>query len=120
MSQVEIRASPIHGKGIFALCDIPKGAVVCLYEGVLVPRTYASKSVYRVHVNSDFVLDGELVESLGKYINCPKGTGRKSNVKFGGFHFGHGGHHPYFPVFTKSAIKAGEELLVAYGRGYWK
>jgi SET domain-containing protein len=113
---VEVRPSSIQGLGVFALRAIPKSAVVCQYKGVLCRRgSHDPESAYLVHVTNELLLDGKKVESVGKYINSPKGTGRKSNVKFGAFDSANN----CFPVLAKRAIKAGEELLIAYGRGYW-
>lgn len=35
---VEIRKSSLHGRGLFALCDIPKDTKVCLYDGIVISK----------------------------------------------------------------------------------
>jgi hypothetical protein len=114
---VELRPSPIHNLGVFSKTYIQKGTIVCHYKGTLCRRDdHDHTSSYLVHVTNELLLDGKGVESVGKYINCPKGTGKKANVAFGTYN----ASSKCIPVITKRAIKPDEELLISYGRGYWK
>ena len=57
-----MRNSPIHGRGVFALRRIPKGARIIEYKGKLITDKEADRRYSRMHQNSPhtmlFSLDG--------------------------------------------------------------
>ena len=120
-SQVEVRTSSIHGKGVFALSLLPKDVAVCVYKGVLFDVVNQdTTSVYRCQVTKTVILDGGPVESNGKYMNSPYHMGKSANVRFGKYYPASVVcEHPCFVIRANRDILPGEELLINYGRGYW-
>jgi SET domain-containing protein len=63
--RITVRISPIHGRGVFALARIPKGARIIEYKGRLITDTEADRRYGRIHENSAhtmlFSVEGGLV-----------------------------------------------------------
>ena len=60
-----VRKSPIHGRGVFALTQIPKKSRIIEYKGELISDAEADRRYSRLHENSPhtmlFSVDGGLV-----------------------------------------------------------
>lgn len=115
------RRSPIHGNGVFAARDLPKGLRVIQYRGALRPhaeidRCYGgdadSGHTFLFTLNDDWVIDANVGGNNARWINhscapnCEavlyeddKGDRRKDRVF----------------IETMRAIRAGEELTYDYG-----
>lgn len=100
--KVKVGHSLIHGKGVFATKDMPKGTYVGTYEGVLVRR------------NSRYVLwvdytDGAVVGIRGtndlRFLN----HSRPGNVEF---------PNGSVKLYTIRHIKVGDELTFDYGEAW--
>jgi uncharacterized protein len=124
---LEKRRSPIHGWGVFALCDIPADQPLLRYYGVLLNArqrrrrfglrtehgTTATRNLwawhYTLHLGRRCV-DGsdERYAGLSRYVN--HGQGKAANCYFNG----------NGTVCTRRVIRTGEELLASYGGQYTK
>ena len=75
---IEVRSSGIHGKGVFAKCDIPKGTEIIQYKGQLLTKDESDErsdrdnergTVYLSTLNDHFDIDGWVNGNEAKYIN---------------------------------------------------
>jgi len=75
---VEVRDSPIHGKGAFTSASLESDAVILEYTGELIDRKTAVErdnpdaidySYYILQVDDNLFIDARLVEHPAKYIN---------------------------------------------------
>ena len=112
---------PGAGKGLFAEEDIKKGQAIMDVTG---PRRLAAE-VDTVYADNDYLLElndgtGDCIEVMdgSRYANDAKGfvviPGLKNNAEF----CSRDDHSMYLEA-TRN-IKAGEEILVDYGPGYWR
>lgn len=112
---------PGAGKGLFAEEDIKKGQAIMDVTG---PRRLAAE-VDTVYADNDYLLElndgtGDCIEVMdgSRYANDAKGAvnvpGLKNNAEF----CSRDDHSMYLEA-TRN-IKAGEEILVDYGPGYWR
>lgn len=98
------------GRGLFALEDIPRGACILEYVGRTVSAAEAKRDRgrYLFEVNAKKTIDGNVRENLARYINhscrpnC-EALGPRDRVF----------------IFSRRAIKAGEELCYDYGGEYF-
>lgn len=117
------------GKGLFATEDYTKGDRVALYTGDIMHSDAVAdrgkyKSAYIFQVKK--AVDGRgavLVDAArtntapGRMANAPRGTGRKSNVKFA---ISYRGGEVTVSLIATRAITAGTEILLGYGSAFWK
>ena len=116
-----LRASLIAGagSGLFAAQALPSGALLGVYSGeALTAAAFAARypaggernPSYCYHQRADLIIDAadESRSSVLRFINSPHGTPLRANVRFAA----------KAEVRAARAIKAGEELLLSYGRGY--
>lgn len=82
---IEVRNSAIHGKGVFAACDIPKGTRIIEYVGEKISKDEAQAranvqeeiakgntdegAVYIFEINDNFDLDGNVEYNTARLIN---------------------------------------------------
>jgi hypothetical protein len=79
------------------------------------------KSRYVFEVGKNRFLDAEKpLNPVGRYINDPKGTGRRANVQISATRTTQKDGRATVPVMTKSKIHPGSELLMSYGKDFWK
>lgn len=119
---VEVKTSTIPGagKGLFALNFIPRNSRIVEYKGKV--RTWDEARLdasngYIYFLKPNYVIDArDFPKTLARYANDAKGLvhskGRDNNARF---------EAQGLRVFLVSArdIEPGEEILVAYGKGYW-
>lgn len=126
-------------RSVRALRDFETDQVVCTYSGRVVPdgvwaadgydRTYC----LRYRDVTGWAMDGhpdfpETENHLGSFINDAEGPvrvdGASTNVRFDGsvVWFAHDPMHVKLVMWLRATrpIRAGEELWVAYGSGYWE
>lgn len=108
---LEIKKSPIHGEGVFALKTIPKGIKFGPYEGL---EAIASSTGYAWKIRGGKLVDGSKVEYSNwlRYVNCARNVSEQNLV---GFQFE--GKLYYRSV---KEIHKGEELLIFYGEQFAK
>jgi len=124
---LQVKKSEIQGagKGLFYVGKEPikPGKKITLYS---------AKEVSAKPISGDYVLEvgkNKFIDSKkksnypGRYINDPRGTGKRANVRFG--HSGKitkvtapGGSRETFPIITSKRIKPNTELLLSYGRSF--
>ncbi len=97
ISKIEVRVSPMRGRGVFATRDIKKGQVIARYRGRPIERngTYISYHTDAAGENKRHEITGPL-----KYLNhsC------RPNSELGGFR-----------LRALVAIRTGQEITMSYG-----
>lgn len=115
-------AAPQHG--LFASESIPCGALVGNYTGLVKLQQGADSSHYLVevhdrHTGFQFDLDAEHYGNETRFINDYKGVAEHPNVAFVLYHAQATGELSV-GVVTQRALQHGEEILVDYGRQFWR
>lgn len=111
---------PGSGKGLFAKFDIEKGTVIIEYTGEVTnweAVRYDTNNVYIYYVNDDYVINAkELPDAIARYANDAHGLTRIKGLNNNSRFVNINGR-----IFIKSTklIRAGSEILVNYGKGYW-
>jgi SET domain-containing protein len=112
--RIQTRRSGVHGKGVFALQDIPKGEVIIEYVGEIINWKEALRRhphdpkdpnhTFYFHLTSDRVIDALYGGNASRWINHACNPNCEADEENG-------------RVFIKSLrkIKAGEELNYDYG-----
>lgn len=119
--RIAARRSPIHGNGVFALVDIPKGVELIEYRGKLLTmaqadRKYANTSdsghTFLFTLNEKYVLDANSEGNIARWINHSCAPNCKAFV-----HENEDGDPRKDRVVIESlrALKPGEELTYDYG-----
>jgi len=76
--RIALRRSPIHGNGVFALVDIPKGTELIEYRGrrmthAQIDRMYASTTdnghTFLFTLNDRYVIDANVDGNIARWIN---------------------------------------------------
>jgi uncharacterized protein len=112
---------PNAGLGLFAEEDIKRSQIILLVNG---PR-YTAEEVEGIQNDNDYLLEindgtGDCIEVLGdaRYANDAKGIngvpGMVNNSQFCSFE-----DHSMYLEATRN-IPKGSEILVNYGKAYWK
>ena len=98
------------GLGLFAGEDIPKGVCIIEYVGRVISKEeeFSSKSLYLFEVNKNKTIDGKPKWNKAGYINHSCKPNCEVII-----------HDARVFVFSKRAIKAGEELGYDYERDYF-
>jgi SET domain-containing protein len=98
------------GLGLFAGEDIPKGKCVIEYVGRAVTKKEeeTSRSKYLFEVNSKKTIDGTPRSNTARYINHSHRPNCEVEI-----------HDARVFIFSRRAIKAGEELCYDYGKEYF-
>ena len=112
--RIQTRRSGVHGKGVFAVQDIPKGDVIIEYVGEVIDWEEAlsrhphdpkdPNHTFYFHVDEDHVIDAKVGGNSSRWINHSCDPSCEADEVEG-------------RVFIKSLrkIKAGEELNYDYG-----
>eukprot|EP00276_Gloeochaete_wittrockiana_P014327 CAMPEP_0184351316 /NCGR_PEP_ID=MMETSP1089-20130417/43546_1 /TAXON_ID=38269 ORGANISM="Gloeochaete wittrockiana, Strain SAG46.84" /NCGR_SAMPLE_ID=MMETSP1089 /ASSEMBLY_ACC=CAM_ASM_000445 /LENGTH=180 /DNA_ID=CAMNT_0026684631 /DNA_START=142 /DNA_END=681 /DNA_ORIENTATION=- len=107
--------------GLFASKDLPLGTHLLTYGGFVTAASCASKtSDYVLSLGADWAIDAERMGNEARFINDYRGIKDRPNCLF---EFGKvvTAKIPTMDVFVGPIpIKKGEELLVTYGRSFWK
>jgi SET domain-containing protein len=76
--RIALRRSPIHGNGVFALTDIPKGTEIIEYRGrrithAQIDRVYANVTdnghTFLFTLNDRYVIDANFEGNIARWIN---------------------------------------------------
>ena len=100
-----------HGLGLFTLGPIPRGKRIIEYTGPLVSDEYVEKrpnGKYFFGVNSKWTIDGTPRSNTARYINHSCRPNCEAIIT---------GRRVW--IWSKRAIKAGEELSYDYGKDYF-
>jgi SET domain-containing protein len=113
---------PGSGKGLFTRKPIPKGTAIVEYKGKITDWKCANhdggNNAYIFYVNRNYVIDAlNRLNALARYANDGLGLKRVKGISNNSVYITQGKK-----VFIKSVkdIPAGSEVLVDYGRDYWK
>lgn len=113
---------PDSGKGLFTKKFIPKGTKIVEYKGRI--STWAEvkdedgKNGYIFYVNRNHVIDGKPhLSALARYANDARGLSRIKGIT-NNCDYVIDGKKAY--IESKKDIPAGAEILVDYGKDYWK
>lgn len=98
------------GLGLFAGEAIPKGVCIIEYVGRVISKeeNQTSRSKYLFEVNARKTIDGTARSNTARYINHSCRPNCEPEI-----------HQGRVFIFSRRAIKAGEELGYDYGREYW-
>lgn len=122
--QLVVRKSkiPNAGKGLFTRKFIPKGTWIVEYKGRVSTwkevKDEDGKNGYIFYINRNHVIDGKpYLKALARYANDARGLvkipGLSNNADYVT-----DGKRAY--IEAKKDIPAGSEILVDYGKDYWK
>lgn len=116
-----VRRSPIHGNGVFAARDLPKGQVVIEYRGKLVTHDEADAlydgSVETGHtflftLNEQHIVDANREGNAARWINHSCAPNCEAVI----IERGRGSQRrERIFIETRRAVRAGEELTYDYG-----
>jgi hypothetical protein len=123
--QVKPSTVPNAGKGLFYVGEkaLAAGKRITAYGAAKVDTaaTVNRKSRYVFEVGKNRFLDAQKpLNPVGRYINDPKGTGRRANVQISANRITQKDGRATVPIKTKVKVKPGTELLMSYGREFWK
>ena len=113
---------PGAGKGLFTKVMIPKGTRIMEYKGKITSWNNADhddgNNLYLFYVNKNHVIDGRpYKKSISRYTNDANGFTKIKGIKNNCYYEIDG--VKVFIVASKD-IPAGSEILVDYGRDYWR
>ena len=119
--RIAARRSPIHGNGVFALEDIPRGTELIQYRGKLLTHAQADRlyggtsetgHTFLFTLNDEYVIDANSGGNIARWIN----HGCKPNCR-AVLEEDEGGDRRKDRVLieTLRKVKAGEELTYDYG-----
>ena len=112
--RLQVRRSGVHGKGVFALVDIPRGERIIEYTGELISWDEAQRRhphdpqdpnhTFYFHIDDQHVIDANVGGNASRWINHACDTNCEADE--------HDGR-----VFIKALrdIEPGEELFYDYG-----
>ncbi|HEU4621168.1 MAG TPA: SET domain-containing protein-lysine N-methyltransferase [Burkholderiaceae bacterium] len=116
--KIAVRSSKIHGKGVFALVDIPKKTFIIEYKGERIDWQEALRRhphdpqnpnhTFYFDIDNNMVIDGRLKGNSAKWINhscSPNCQAEQEEID---------GKQRVF-IYAKRNIAAGEELNYDYG-----
>ncbi len=119
--RIAARRSPIHGNGVFALTDIPKGTELIEYCGkrlthAQADRLYANTSdtghTFLFTLNDKYVIDANSEGNIARWINhscAPNCRALSEDNTDGNL------RHDRVVIESLRALRAGEELTYDYG-----
>jgi len=120
---IDVRQSPIHGTGIYAAMDIPKGTKIIEYVGEKLTKKQADKrweehcalveqdkslgGVYLFQLNKKYDIDGHVPWNTARFINHSCDPNCETDIAKG-----------HIWISSIRDIKKGEELFYNYGYGW--
>lgn len=113
---------PNSGKGLFTKKFIPRGTRIVEYKGRISAwkdvKDEDGKNGYIFYVNRNHVINAEkTLSALARYANDARGLSRIKGI-INNCDYISDGLHAY--IESKKDIPAGAEILVDYGKDYWK
>jgi len=119
--RIALRRSPIHGNGVFAVTDIPKGVEIIEYRGRLrthaqIDRDYADTTdtghTFLFTLNDRYVIDANVDGNIARWINhsCKPNCQAVIEENEGG-----DPRKDRVLIETIRPLRAGDELTYDYG-----
>ena len=109
--------------GLFAAADLAHGTWVVDYVGAVSLGEHEDKTsdyVCDFGEHSELALDAQRVGNEGRFVNDYRNTGKHANVEFRLRRDRRGELRQGIFVCAKGGVREGEELLISYGKGYWR
>ena len=103
--------------------DLPCGAWVLDYVGAVslgANEDRTSDYVCDFGESSELALDANRTGNEGRFVNDYRNTGRRANVEFKLRRDARGELRQGVFVCAKEGIGAGAELLISYGKSFWR
>lgn len=107
--------------GLFSACKLPANTHILDYMGYVHPNFESDPtSDYDISLDSGLgvAIDAQRIGNEGRMVNDYRGIGDRPNVMFDD-HIVNGERRIGIYVMSKDIAKS-EELLVSYGKGFWK
>lgn len=106
--ELEVRPSPIHRWGVFALEPIPAGSCVIEYDGERIDSREAERrafreNIYLFSIDDDLLVDGAIGGSGAEFINHADDPNLEAEITEG-----------RILLFSRRSIAPGEELTLDY------
>jgi SET domain-containing protein len=106
---IEVRESAIHGRGVFALCDIHAGTLVTEYVGEVITKAESllrceENNQYIFHLDDEHDLDGNVDWNPARFINHGCSPNCESEMRDG-----------HIMISALRHIAQGEEITFNYG-----
>ena len=123
---LQVKQSKIKGggQGLYTTKPIKKGQNIAKYGGNIVSKVAYDKTEggYGIQINKKQILDGRSTQSgLGRYANsCRTGNVKKKECKRQNAKLVVDNRKKTARVKATKNLKAGSEVYVPYGRGFWK
>lgn len=122
--RIEDERHPAFGQfGLFARVALPRGARVIDYVGrVSLGEHEDRKSDYVAEFGNEgeLALDANTLGNEARFINDFRNTGRRQNVEFKLRRASDGELRQGVFVTSKEGICPGDELLISYGKPFWR
>lgn len=119
--KVKVSTIPNSGKGLFVMIDVPRGAIITEYVGRRTTWADVEENAdnpYIYYIDDNNVIDAQKdIKSFGRYANDAAGFIKIPGVRNNSVYYEEDNR-----VFIKASkdITAGSEVLVPYGKDYWK
>jgi SET domain-containing protein len=112
MKSVVVKKSSA-GLGLFALRDFKKGELVIEYVGEIISEAEAQRrgGKYLFELNDNWTIDGKDRKNIARYINHACKPNSRPELS---------DDETQVHIYTKRAVKAGEEFTYNYGPYYFK
>ncbi|KAI8912593.1 hypothetical protein EDD86DRAFT_245480 [Gorgonomyces haynaldii] len=105
-------------KGLFTTKKIKPKQLLLDYIGQVYHESQVSQtSDYVIHFFNEFSIDAEKRGNNGRFVNDYRGIGQKPNSKFD-LYFRN--KQLRIGIFSVTEIPKGSEILVSYGKGFWR
>ncbi len=120
------------GLGLFAKKDFKKNEKVVKYVGIILKKEEENNdSCYKYAPNDNITLDGIDIlphaDCAGRYMNSALHTNYKNNVRWSNTvheleseYMLQDKKYFYVWIYASKNIKAGEEIFIPYGVGFWR
>ena len=117
-------AHPARGQfGLFAMKKFKPREWIVDYHGVVTSSEACSQtSDYTLSFgeSNELAVDAEMEGNEARFTNDFRNTGRRQNARFDSYVDECGDYKLAIFCLADGAIEKGEEILISYGKGFWK
>lgn len=122
--QIDDASHPAHGqRGLFAVTKIQPRERIVDYHGVVTRGDDCSQtSDYTLAFGekSELAIDAERAGNEARFVNDFRNTGKRANAYFDTYVDDAGDLKLAVFCLPSGPIKSGEEILISYGKSFWK
>ncbi|KAJ3225732.1 hypothetical protein HK099_006345 [Clydaea vesicula] len=120
IGKITNKSHPAYNQfGLFTLNKLNKEEFIIDYIGVVSSKP-SETSDYCLNFEQGLNIDAEFSGNEARYINDFRGIEKKPNSYFKTYIDKSENNRVKIGVFTLSEIEKGSEILVSYGKSYWK